>query len=51
MTFGMDTKDTRVPLTLTLVVLVLLVLATIVAGYFHGHMNLPAVLKNLHPTP
>jgi hypothetical protein len=39
-------KDTRVPLTITLGVLGLCVIATIVAGYFHGHMDLPKVLHN-----
>jgi hypothetical protein len=42
----MTVKDTRVPLTITLGVLGLCVIATIVAGYFHGHMDLPKVLHN-----
>jgi len=47
----MASRDTRTPLVLTLVFLFLCVGAILIAGYFHGHMNLPAVLKNLHQTP
>jgi hypothetical protein len=43
----MTTKDTRVPLTITLGVLGLLVIATIVAGYIHGNMDLPKVLSGV----
>ena len=42
----MTTKGTRVPLTITLGVLGLCVIAIIVAGYYHGHMDLPKVLTN-----
>jgi len=39
-------KDARVPLVITLGVLGLCVIGIIVAGYFHGHMDLPKVLEN-----
>ena len=43
----MKTEDTRVPLTITLGVFGLFVIAIIVAGYFHGHMDLPKVLSGV----
>jgi hypothetical protein len=42
----MQSKDTRVPLTITLGVLGLFVASVIVAGYIHGKMHLLTVLHN-----
>ena len=39
--------DTRIPLTITLIVLGLCVLATLVAGYIHGDMHFAKVLENI----
>jgi len=41
-------KDTRVPLAITLVVMVLCVLTILIAGYFHGNMHIEKVIENLN---
>jgi hypothetical protein len=43
----MTTKDTRVPLTITLGLLMLCVGAIIIAGYIHGDMHFAKVLEHL----
>jgi len=41
-------QDTTKPLVISLVVVFLITITTIVAGYFHGNMHLLTTLKNAH---
>lgn len=40
-------QDARKPLVIVLITLIIFVISIIAAGYYHGHMNISAVLKNL----